>query len=159
MGTWTIQYRNPGGPNNTLSYSGTAANTPYIASGFGSANGCSLGNVSGNTAIFANGKGFINACNCNSSGVVASITSSSYVGNSGYDCVNGGCYSAGNYDTPGSYTTLANCQANCGATCTTGSVCVDPNNYCPNGQTCLPTTEFSQIQSLSSQLRQRDCSG
>jgi hypothetical protein len=46
---------------------------------------------------------------------------------SGYDCLNGNCIQASVYNTPGQYSTLADCQAGCGSggQCPPGQICVE----------------------------------
>ncbi|AFY94632.1 hypothetical protein [Chamaesiphon minutus] len=69
-----------------------------------------------------------------------------------YDCVNGDCLEATVYDTPGIYQTLQECQGDCG-----GGNC--PENYCPPGKTCIDSSKWSQIESLSEAVRGKVCGG
>lgn len=64
-----------------------------------------------------------------------------------YDCINGQCVLASQYNTPGQYQTIDACQAECGG-----------NNYCPPGKVCIPNSEWSRIESLSNQLKNKSCS-
>lgn len=61
-----------------------------------------------------------------------------------YDCINGACIKNSVYNTPGIYTSLEQCQSECG-----GVGC--------NG-VCLSNSEWSTIQGLSNQLKNRNCS-
>jgi hypothetical protein len=75
-----------------------------------------------------------------------------------YDCLNGECVNSTQYSTPGTYDSLASCQANCGGTtCGTGRLCVDPNSFCPDGKVCLDQGEFSSIEALISKIGSKVC--
>lgn len=65
-----------------------------------------------------------------------------------YDCINGQCTEKTQYNTPGLYQSLEECQVNCGTT---------NNNECPPGYVCLTTSEFSEISSLASQIKGAVC--
>ena len=75
-----------------------------------------------------------------------------------YDCVNGQCVFSSQYKTPGLYSTLAECQANCGngPGCNPPNICAPPN-YCPPGMVCIPSEEWNQIEPLSSAVRSKAC--
>jgi hypothetical protein len=60
-----------------------------------------------------------------------------------YDCINGACVKASTYNTPGLYATQSNCQVACGTGC--------------SGK-CISNADWAQIESLSSQLKSRNCS-
>ena len=81
--------------------------------------------------------------------------------NGKYDCINGTCVDSATYATAGIYASLSDCQAKCGAvtnTCPSPNVCVDPDSYCPPGKVCVPIAEYSQIESLANQLKNKSCS-
>jgi len=59
-----------------------------------------------------------------------------------YDCVNGNCVESSQYNTPGIYNSLANCQAVCGVSSTD----------CPPGKVCLEQAEYDSINNLIAQL-------
>lgn len=75
-----------------------------------------------------------------------------------YDCINGQCVNSSTYKTPGNYSSLAQCQANCGSGsgCSPPNVCVPPD-YCPPGMVCIPTEEWNQIEPLSSAVKGKAC--
>lgn len=78
-----------------------------------------------------------------------------------WDCINGNCVKNSQYNTPGIYQSLEECQSSCGnssPTCAPPNVCIDPNNYCPPGKVCISQSEWSQIEGLSNQLRNNNCS-
>ncbi|MBW4673353.1 MAG: hypothetical protein KME52_04850 [Desmonostoc geniculatum HA4340-LM1] len=60
-----------------------------------------------------------------------------------YDCVNGQCFSSDKYNTPGLYQALSDCESTCGVGC--------------SGK-CISNADWSQIEGLSNQLKQRNCS-
>ncbi|WGV23367.1 hypothetical protein [Halotia branconii] len=60
-----------------------------------------------------------------------------------YDCINGICVKKTVYNTPGFYTTISDCETACGTGC--------------SGK-CISNAEWSQIQGLSSQLKNKNCS-
>lgn len=73
--------------------------------------------------------------------------------NTPQDCLNGSCVPATQYNTPGVFASLAECQAIC-----TSNGCQPPGpNYCPPGKVCLEGSDWAQIEQLSSQLRSKDC--
>jgi hypothetical protein len=78
-----------------------------------------------------------------------------------YDCLNGGCIQHTVYNSPGLFTTLAECQAACGSAsnnnCKPPNICVSPD-YCPPGMVCLTLAELSTIDGLSSELKSKNCS-
>lgn len=60
-----------------------------------------------------------------------------------YDCVNAACTESEKYNTPGIYQSMSECETACGTGC--------------SGQ-CIPNDEWSQIQSLANQLKNKNCS-
>ncbi len=78
---------------------------------------------------------------------------------SAYDCLNGNCVDSTQYKTPGQYPDLKACQSICGSggVCGNGKICIDPNNYCPDGKACLDQSEVSQINSLLSKVQGEVC--
>ncbi|MBD2197941.1 MULTISPECIES: hypothetical protein [Calothrix] len=60
-----------------------------------------------------------------------------------YDCINGACIPSSTYNTPGIYQSLSECEIACGTGC--------------NGK-CISNAEWSKIEGLSSQLRNKNCS-
>lgn len=77
-----------------------------------------------------------------------------------YDCINNNCAPNSEYKTPGIYATLEECQQHCGGSqnCPTGLECLDPSNYCPPGKACIPNNKWLQIENLSNQLKNKNCS-
>lgn len=77
-----------------------------------------------------------------------------------YDCINGTCVLKNVYNTPGIYESLEECEAACGnqPMCSAPFECIDPSNFCPHGKVCIPQSEWNQIEGLSNQLKQRNCS-
>jgi hypothetical protein len=75
-----------------------------------------------------------------------------------YDCLNGACVESADYDTPGLFNSLADCEAACGSGtgCAAPNICVPPD-YCPPGMVCLPAGEFSQIEGLGVALNNSAC--
>lgn len=76
-----------------------------------------------------------------------------------YDCINGICYDKDQYGTPGIYSTLEECQAHCGTStnsCEPPNICVSPD-YCPPGMVCIPSSEWGQIEGLSSSIKDGAC--
>ena len=63
-----------------------------------------------------------------------------------YDCINGVCVSSSTFSTTGIYSTLEECQGNCGG-----------GNICPPGMVCLPVGEFSTIEGLAIALKNSAC--
>ncbi|MBS9394627.1 MAG: hypothetical protein HEQ29_16300 [Dolichospermum sp. LBC05a] len=61
--------------------------------------------------------------------------------------MNGECYDSALYNTPGSFATLADCNAACGG----------GGENCPPGMICLDAAEFSQIEELSAALKDSVC--
>lgn len=61
-----------------------------------------------------------------------------------FDCINGECINSDTYDTPGNYASLEECQAQCGI----GAIC---------DGVCVSNADWSKIESLSGQLKQRNC--
>jgi hypothetical protein len=59
-----------------------------------------------------------------------------------HDCINGACLLASQYGTPGLYASLAECEVACGTGC--------------SGK-CISNAEWSQIESLSNQLKNKNC--
>ncbi|MEH2278124.1 MAG: hypothetical protein V7K40_25905 [Nostoc sp.] len=76
-----------------------------------------------------------------------------------YDCLNGTCVQKTQYNTPGLYPSLADCQAVCanGGACGSGKQCVDPTTFCPPGKVCIEQSEFSEIEGLISQINSEVC--
>jgi hypothetical protein len=78
-----------------------------------------------------------------------------------YDCLNGGCIQHTVYNSPGLFTTLAECQAACGSAsnnnCKPPNICVSPD-YCPPSMVCLTLAELSTIDGLSGELKSKNCS-
>ncbi len=60
-----------------------------------------------------------------------------------YDCINGACLKKTTYNTPGLYASLSLCEVACGTGC--------------SGK-CLSNADWTQIESLSSQIMNRNCS-
>lgn len=60
-----------------------------------------------------------------------------------YDCINGACLEASQYNTPGIYQSLSDCEVNCGTGC--------------SGK-CISNSDWAQIKGLSNQLKNRNCS-
>jgi hypothetical protein len=60
-----------------------------------------------------------------------------------HDCINGACFPKSQFNTPGLYDSLAECEAACGTGC--------------SGK-CISNKDWSKIQWLSSQLKNRNCS-
>lgn len=59
-----------------------------------------------------------------------------------YDCINGTCIPSTNYNTPGLYSSLSECETACGTGC--------------SGK-CLSNAEWAQIQGLAAQLKNKNC--
>lgn len=77
---------------------------------------------------------------------------------SAYDIINGSCIQAKVYKTPGKYSSLNACTADLKiGNCQSPKICVPPD-YCPPGMVCLPSSEFSEISSLASSLKNEVCS-
>ncbi|MEH2400193.1 hypothetical protein [Nostoc sp.] len=76
-----------------------------------------------------------------------------------YDCINGNCTDKTQYNTPGIYKSLTDCQAVCanGGSCGDGKQCVDPTTFCPAGKVCIDDSEFSSIQNLISGINNEVC--
>lgn len=67
-----------------------------------------------------------------------------------YDCINGECILASQYDTPGQYLSLEDCQAECGScsnSCNPPNICVAPD-HCPDGYVCIGSDEWVEIKRL-----------
>ncbi|MBE8990638.1 hypothetical protein [Nostoc sp. LEGE 12450] len=60
-----------------------------------------------------------------------------------YDCINGACIKANVYDTPGIHESLSECETACGTGC--------------SGK-CISNSDWAQIEGLSGQLKNRNCS-
>lgn len=60
-----------------------------------------------------------------------------------YDCINSACVNKATYNTPGFYQSLSECETSCGTGC---------------GGKCISNSEWAQIEGLSNQLRNRNCS-
>lgn len=60
----------------------------------------------------------------------------------GYDCINGTCIPKATFNTPGFYKNLSECETACGTGC--------------SGK-CISNAEWAQIESLSNQLKNRNC--
>ncbi|MHC5826774.1 MAG: hypothetical protein ACYT04_65630, partial [Nostoc sp.] len=60
-----------------------------------------------------------------------------------YDCVNGACIDKNTYKTPGLYESISDCEIACGIGC--------------SGK-CLSNADWAQIESLSSQIMNKNCS-
>ena len=63
--------------------------------------------------------------------------------NEKYDCINGACTKATKYSTPGLYPSISDCEIACGTGC--------------SGK-CIPNSEWTRIEDLSNQLKNRNCS-
>ncbi|MEH2211063.1 hypothetical protein [Nostoc sp.] len=76
-----------------------------------------------------------------------------------YDCLNGKCVLKTQYNTPGIYNSLADCQAVCasGGACGEGRQCVDPTTFIPSGKVCLDKGEFESIEALISRIGSEVC--
>ena len=81
--------------------------------------------------------------------VVSADTPSTYGSCSGcenvvikYDCINAVCTQSSQYNTPGIYTSLSQCETACGTGC--------------SGQ-CISNEEWSKINSLANQLLNKNC--
>ena len=76
-----------------------------------------------------------------------------------YDCINGVCTVKTQYNTPGLYNSLSDCQAVCanGGSCGDGKQCIDPTNFCPPGKICIDQGEFSSIEALISKIGSEVC--
>lgn len=61
-----------------------------------------------------------------------------------YDCINGACFQSSQFNTPGIYTSLAQCESQCG-----GSTC--------KGK-CISNSDWAQIEGLANQLKNQNCS-
>ncbi|MEH2123711.1 hypothetical protein [Nostoc sp.] len=59
-----------------------------------------------------------------------------------YDCINGACIKKSVYNTPGLYQSLSDCEVVCGIGC--------------SGK-CISNSDWSQIEGLSHQLKNRNC--
>jgi hypothetical protein len=91
-----------------------------------------------------------------------------------YDFINGRCVLSTTYNTGGKYSSLSACQSE-GLTdainlspnnpcntpnqvvCQSPNICIDPTNFCPPGEKCIDLNEWSQIESLSNQIKNRSC--
>ncbi|MCC5606646.1 hypothetical protein LC612_07560 [Nostoc sp. CHAB 5834] len=60
-----------------------------------------------------------------------------------YDCLNGACIKKTIHNTPGLYQSLSECEVACGTGC--------------SGK-CISNSEWSEIEGLSNQVRNRNCS-
>ncbi|MEH2319000.1 hypothetical protein [Nostoc sp.] len=60
-----------------------------------------------------------------------------------YDCINGACTAKTTYSTPGLYKSLGACEIACGTGC--------------SGK-CLSNADWAQIENLSSQIMNKNCS-
>jgi hypothetical protein len=60
-----------------------------------------------------------------------------------YDCINGACIPKSTYSTPGIYNSLSECETACGTGC--------------SGK-CISNADWAQIEGLSNQLKNRNCS-
>ena len=60
-----------------------------------------------------------------------------------YDCINGACTKKSVYNTPGLYQSLSECEVVCGTGC--------------SGK-CISNTDWTQIENLSGELKNRSCS-
>ncbi|MDF5736799.1 MULTISPECIES: hypothetical protein [unclassified Nostoc] len=60
-----------------------------------------------------------------------------------FDCINGSCINKNVYSTPGLYSSLSDCEIACGTGC--------------SGK-CVSNADWAQIESLSSQIMNRNCS-
>ncbi|AVH73823.1 hypothetical protein [Nostoc sp. 'Lobaria pulmonaria (5183) cyanobiont'] len=78
---------------------------------------------------------------------------------SDYDCINGKCIIKTQYNTPGVYKSLSDCQAVCanGGACASGKQCVDPTTFTPNGKVCIDQGEFASIEALISKIGSEVC--
>ncbi|MEH1981410.1 MAG: hypothetical protein V7L27_19440 [Nostoc sp.] len=78
-------------------------------------------------------------------GITPTITSAVFTAvASSYDCVNGACVPKALYSTPGLYENLSACEVVCGTGGCSG--------------TCVSNSDWAQIEGLSGQLRNRNCS-
>ncbi|MEH2351934.1 hypothetical protein [Nostoc sp.] len=73
---------------------------------------------------------------------IASSTNSCGILSAIFDCINGACINASKYNTPGIYPSLSECEIACGSGC---------------GGKCISSSEWAQIESLSNQLKNRNC--
>lgn len=62
--------------------------------------------------------------------------------NTSYDCINGACIKKTQYNTPGIYNSLSQCETACGTGC--------------SGK-CLSNEEWNKISDLAGKLKQRNC--
>ncbi|MEH2137154.1 hypothetical protein [Nostoc sp.] len=76
-----------------------------------------------------------------------------------YDCINGKCTVSTQYNTPGLYANLTDCQAVCanGGACAAGKKCVDPTTFCPDGKVCIDQGEFDSAEALISKIGSEVC--
>lgn len=76
-----------------------------------------------------------------------------------YDCINGTCIIKTQYNTPGLYNSLSDCQAVCanGGSCGDGKQCVDPTTFCPDGKVCIDQGEFDSVEALISRIGSEVC--
>lgn len=69
-----------------------------------------------------------------------------------YDCLNGSCVISTQYDTPGAFNSLVECQSTCTIACLPNQICVNPNTFCAPGKVCLERIEYNEIQSLITRI-------
>lgn len=76
-----------------------------------------------------------------------------------YDCINGQCVDSATFKTEGKYSSLAECEADCGVStnsCTAPNICVSPD-YCPPGMVCIESAQWGQIEGLASDVKNKSC--
>ncbi|WP_375514429.1 hypothetical protein [uncultured Nostoc sp.] len=74
---------------------------------------------------------------------IASTSNSCPPPSPAYDCINGACIKKTIYSTPGLYKSLSDCEEACGVGC--------------SGK-CVNNSDWAQIEGLSGQLKNRNCS-
>ncbi|MBN3939180.1 hypothetical protein [Nostoc sp. NMS9] len=76
-----------------------------------------------------------------------------------YDCINGKCIVKTQYNTPGLYQSLADCQAVCanGGACAEGKQCVDPTTFCPLDKVCIDKGEFADAEAIIAKINSEVC--
>lgn len=141
LGTWTINYRFAG-QNYSLQFAGYENDQPYRK--FSSYPGCS---AYSDIASGCDQRILIEGLTCNASLSNVSFSFVKSDPNCGviqeYDCINGACLPKTQYNTPGIYASLAECEQACGTGC--------------SGK-CISNSDWATIEGLSNQLKQRNCS-
>jgi hypothetical protein len=138
-GTWSITYQlspNNANPweNRTGSFTGYSDDAPYLASKTQS--GCSRAQ----DVKASDGRVLIPTLVCNSyiRNFVATFTPDVVK----YDCINAACVKSTQYNTPGFYQSLSQCESTCGTGC--------------SGH-CISNSDWSQIEGLANQLKNKNC--